>query len=45
MSLVADHFFWGRWGVCQHATEGGAEFDYLAYAGNRIERGLAVAEA
>ena len=42
---VVDHFYWGLWGICQSLTEGDAEFPYLTYAKNRLERGFSDAAA
>lgn len=36
---VVNHFYWGLWGVNQAFGEGCEEFDYMAYATKRIERG------
>lgn len=35
--LLANHFYWGLWGVNQAATVGCAGYDYLLYASNRIQ--------
>uniref|UniRef100_A0A7S4RCL9 ethanolamine kinase n=2 Tax=Ditylum brightwellii TaxID=49249 RepID=A0A7S4RCL9_9STRA len=34
--VMANHLYWGMWGVNQAAAEGCDEFDYLLYAKNRF---------
>jgi thiamine kinase-like enzyme len=36
--ILANHLYWGLWGVNQAATEGCGDFDYLLYGGNRIRQ-------
>ncbi len=35
-----DNIYWGLWAVNQAKAEGSAEFPYLLYGVNRLERGL-----
>lgn len=36
--VLVNHLYWGLWAVNQAATEGTENFDYLAYAGHRLNR-------
>lgn len=36
--VMANHLYWGLWGVNQAATEGCGDFDYLLYAANRFKQ-------
>ena len=36
--MLANHLYWGLWGVNQAATEGCESFDYLLYGSNRIKQ-------